>query len=183
MGSSRNLKDDALFLGALFALLAGVALLMETTGTLHLPHWGLPVVVLAAAGISLWLCVARGRSALFLGAGIALALSGVVLLVSALGVGLARLWPLIMASVGIGLLAYGVKRFHGLRTAISVPSFVIVFLAFFFALFSFHLVTVRLSVFVSEWWPLLFIIGGISMFLAWSLRSRRGRAKRRLDES
>ncbi|HUX38850.1 MAG TPA: hypothetical protein VMV44_13200 [Rectinemataceae bacterium] len=182
MASSRDLKDDALFLGALLALLVGTGLLLETTGTLHLPHWGLPVLVLAAAGVSLWLFIVRGRSAVFLGTGVALALSGIVLLVSALGVGISRSWPLVMASLGLGLLAYGSRRLRGLKAAIAVPSLGIVLLALFFALFSFRVVTVSLAVFVSQWWPLLFIIGGISMFLAWSLRSRRDRAKRRLGE-
>lgn len=183
MASSRDLKDDALFLGATLAILVGIGLLLETTGTLHLPGWGLPVFVLAAAGISLWLCVVRGRSAIFLGAGVALALSGFVLLGTALGQGIAHTWPLIMASIGVGLFSYGARRYRGMRISFVVPSLVIICLGLFFALFSFHVLTVSLAVFVSMWWPVLFIIGGISMFLAWSLRSRRERAKRRLDES
>ena len=183
MGSSRDLKDDALFLGALFALLVGIGLLFETTGTLHMPEWGLPVMVLAAAGILLWLCVVRGYSAVFLGTGIALALSALSLFIYALGPGIVHSWPLIMASAGIGLFSYGLRRFKSFRPAIAVPATIIIILALFFSLFSFHVVTVSLAVFVSEWWPLLFIIGGISMFLAWSLRSRRERAKRRLEDS
>ncbi len=183
MASSRDLKDDALFLGATLALLVGIGLLLETTGALHLPGWGFPVLVLAAAGVSLWLCVVRGRSAIFLGAGVSLALSGFVLLASALGQGIAHTWPLIMASLGVGLFSYGARRFRGMRISFVVPSLVIVCLGLFFALLSFHILTVSLAVFVSIWWPVLFIIGGISMFLAWSLRSRGEHEKRRLDES
>ena len=183
MASSRDLKDDALFLGAVLALLVGIGLLLETTGALHLPGWGLPVLVMGAAGVSLWLCVVRGRSAVFLGTGVALGLSGFILLGSALGQGVARTWPLIMASAGVGLFSYGARRYRGMRISFVVPSFVIVLLGLFFALFSFHILTIGLAVFVSTWWPLLFIIGGISMFLAWSLRSRREHAKGRLDES
>ena len=183
MASSRDLKDDALFLGATLTLLVGIGLLLETTGALHLPGWGFPVLVLAAAGISLWLCIVRGRSAVFLGTGVGLGLSGFVLLATAFGQGISHTWPLIMVSIGVGLFAYGARRYRGMRISFVVPSFVIVILGFFFSLFSFHIVTVSLAVFVSIWWPVLFIIGGISMFLAWSLRSRRERAKRRLDES
>ena len=183
MASQRDLKDDVLFLGATIALLVGIGMLLETTGALHLPGWGLPVLVLAVAGVSLWLCVVRGRSAVFLGTGVGLGLSGFVLLGSALGLGIKTTWPLIMVSIGIGLFAYGTRRYRGPRITFVIPSIVIVLLGLFFSLFSFHVLTVTLAVFVSMWWPLLFIFGGISMFLAWSLRSRKEHAKRRLDES
>lgn len=183
MASSRDLKDDALFLGALVALLLGLGLLFETTGLLRLPEWGLPIALLALAGIFLWLCMVRGRSGIFLGAGVSLGLAGLVFLAAAMGAGIARLWPFLMASAGFGLLAYGARRFSGPRAGIVVPSASLILLALFFSLFSLHILTVSLAAFVAAWWPLLFIIGGISMFLAWSFRTRRERAKRRLDES
>jgi len=180
MSSLRDIKDDALFLGALIAVLGGTGLLLETTGAMPLPEWAGPLLVMAIGGLLLYLAIVRKRSEIFFGAGVFFALSGLVLFLTVGGLGIARSWPLLMTSAGIGWFAYGQWRFGHPRIIGIVPSVIFICLGLFFALFSFHIVTMRIAAFIAMWWPLFLIIGGIALFIAYSLRVRRGSGRRRV---
>jgi hypothetical protein len=180
MNSLRNLKDDALFLGALVSVLAGIALLLETTGFMPLPDWVGPLVVLAAGGFLFYLAIVRKRSAIFFGAGLTLGLVGLVFFLGPSGIPISRSWPLLMTSVGLGWFAFGFWRYGRPRILFIVPSAIFVFLSLFFALFSFGIVAVRLTAFLAIWWPLLIIGGGIALFVAYSLRVGKGKGRRRV---
>jgi len=180
MRSSPTHRDDALFLSALVAVLVGTGLLLETTGLMSPGGWAGPLVVMASGGLLLYLAVVQGRSGLFLGAGTFLCLLGIILLLRGWNLHLGNSWPLLMTSAGISWLAYGFWTSRRIRLGFLVPSVAIVVLSLFFALFSFHVVTMRLGTFVKMWWPLLLIIGGIALFVAWSLKPRRGKGRRRV---
>jgi len=180
MNSRRNLKDDALFLGALAAVLVGIGLLFETTGVLRSAQWAGPLLVLAVGGILFYLALVQGRSGVFFGAGMFFILSSPVLLLAASGAGIAKTWPLLMVAAGVGWSAYGFWRWKRPRVNFLVPSAIIVTLGLFFALFSFGIIKTRLSTFISDWWPLVFILGGVALFVAWSFRARRAKGRRRI---
>jgi hypothetical protein len=181
MRASPTKRDDALFLSALVAVLVGTGLLLETTGFMLPVEWAGPLVVMASGGVLLYFALVQGRTGIFLGAGAFLVLSGLVFLFVGSGWGLGRTWPLLMTSAGLSWLAYGFWTFGRLRINFLVPSVIIVVLSLFFALFSFRIVTVRLTSFIAMWWPLLLIMGGIALFVAWSLRAGRAKGRRRAN--
>jgi len=175
MNSPRRLKDDALFLGALVAILAGTGLLFQTTGFMPLPEWAGPFCVMGIGGILLYVTLVRGRSAVFFGAGSFLVFAGIVLLLGSPR----QVWPLFLAAAGLAWLAFGLWRYRRVRASSLVPSIIMFGLGLFFSLFSLGIVTMRLSSFLAIWWPGLIILGGIALFIAWSLNVPRAKGRKR----
>jgi hypothetical protein len=179
MNRRSTLNADLLFILALVALLAGIGLLIETTGLLPLHSFVGPIAMMALGGAFLYLSIVRGRSGIFLGTGIFFALAGLVLLLAALGFGLRRTWPLLMMSAGLAWYAYGLQRNRRHRMSFVVTALLFIVMGLFFSIFSLGIAAVSFSHFVAIWWPSALIAGGAALFVAYGLTSgRRGGRKR-----
>jgi hypothetical protein len=176
MSTRKPRLDVILFLSAFAAILAGLALLLRTTGAVHgmRPLW--PILLLALGG--LFLCLSfvrpRGSSASF-ATGLFFILVGAVMLLASLAMWhVKEFWPLFMLAAGFALLASGLRHFRGLKAFFFVPASGFIVLGAFFGLFSFSIVKIGLGEFVHTWWPTILIAAGVVLFVAYGM-NRGGR--------
>lgn len=176
MENRKPRSDDVLFISALAAVLIGIGLLLRTTRPLegHISIW--PVLVMAAGGVLLYLSLVRNASIYILFGGMLFALEGAFFQVMVLASWrLSQAWPLVMAVAGAAGLATGFVRKQGRSAIYLVPSIGFLGLGLFFALFSFEWIQADLSDFIAAWWPTVFIVGGVCLFVAYGLARRRTR--------
>jgi hypothetical protein len=177
MSSRQSRRDDALVISALMAILLGIGLLLHTTGIAHglRPLW--PLIVLAAGAVLIYVDIMRRPSTVLLGGGIFFLFAGCIFLAASLAGWRFRMaWPLFMAAVGLDWLIVGLRHYRRLRATFAVPALGFLFLGLFFGLFSFRIVPISLGRFLSEWWPSLFIAGGVILLVVYGAsRPRAGR--------
>jgi hypothetical protein len=177
MSSRQTRRDDALVISALMAILLGIGLLLHTTGIAHglRPLW--PLTVLAAGAILIYVDIMRRSSPVLLSGGLFFLLAGGILLSASLAAWrFGMFWPLFMAAVGLDWLIVGLRHYRRLRASFAVPALGFLFLGLFFCLFSFHIIRISLGRFLSEWWPSLFIAGGVVLLAVYGAsRPRAGR--------
>lgn len=180
MRSRPTRSDEALFIVALTAVLAGTGLLLGTTKALPFSDYLWPLFVMATGGILLFLAIVRDFSEYFLGGGCFFGLAGLILLGTRLGGReLGQSWPLLMSAAGLAWFALGFKRRLRIQASFAVPAALFLFLGFFFALFSFDVVGLSLGRFILTWWPTVLIAGGAALFAAYWAKNRKRRGRSR----
>ena len=95
-------------------------------------------------------------------------MTGIYLLLSVLGIislPVFRAWPMLSIFSGLALLPVGWKRCGGFNTRYFVSSCAFIALGCILMVFSFRVVPFSFSQFIREWWPMLFILGGITLIL------------------
>jgi hypothetical protein len=185
MKPSRPPSDDVLFISALAALLLGIGLLLYTTRLFVGIAGAWPVLVMAVGGILLYFALVRSASIIILFGGLLFACEGALFLVWTLaGWKLNQAWPLIMVMAGLAGIGTGFIREQGRKVVFFAPSFGFLGLGLFFALFSFEWITLDFSDFIAAWWPTVFIIGGVCLFIAYGFaRQKARRGKTDVDSS
>ncbi len=76
---------------------------------------------------------------------------------------LVQVWPIMVMISGLALIPTSMYKEARLTSRFLVPSIMIFSMGVFFLLFSFDIITVSFVVFASQWWPLFFILGGLSL--------------------
>ena len=105
-------------------------------------------------------------------------MAGIYLFLSAMAVfplGFSRAWPLLSVFSGLALLPAGWRRHGGFKTSFFVPSCAFVILGCFLLFFSLRVVPFSFREFIITWWPLLFLLGGLTLVLT-SLAGRQGQS-------
>ena len=104
-----------------------------------------------------------------------LMMAGFFLFLSALGIislPFSRAWPLLSVFSGLALLPTGWRRYGVLRRRYIVSACAFVILGCALLIFSLRMVPFSFSQFIQEWWPLLLVLGGLTLVLI-SLGSRK----------
>ena len=95
-------------------------------------------------------------------------MAGIFLFLSSMGIitlPLSRAWPLLSVFSGLALLPVGWRRCGGFNTRYFVSSCAFVALGCVLLVFSFRMVPFSFKNFMYTWWPLLFVLGGITLVL------------------
>ena len=95
-------------------------------------------------------------------------MAGSFLFLSALGIvplPFSKAWPLLSVFSGLALLPVGWRRCGGFRSRYIVSSCAFVILGFVLLVFSLRIVPFSFASFMHSWWPLLFLLGGITLVL------------------
>jgi len=95
-------------------------------------------------------------------------MAGIFLFLSALGIiplPFSKAWPLLSVFSGLALLPSGWRRYGGFRKRYFVPSFAFVVLGCVLLVFSLNVVPFSFKQFIYTWWPLLFVLGGLTLVL------------------
>ena len=95
-------------------------------------------------------------------------MAGIFLFLSAMGIvslPFSKAWPLLSVFSGLALLPVGWRRCGGFRSRYFVSSCAFVILGFFLLAFSLKIVPFSFSAFMHSWWPLLFLLGGLTLVL------------------
>ncbi|QTQ16942.1 hypothetical protein [Treponema parvum] len=154
----------SLALGIVFILLGLVLLIVFFAEPEELVFSRSALGLLVFGAVFIYVSIAVNHRAFFLYVGLNLCFFGMLALVLTFNIfrlSLGQIWPLGMVFCGISLIPAGYYRFRRLQTVYIFPSFVLILLGIFFGLFSFDILSVSFSSFVSVWWPTVFIILGI----------------------
>ena len=95
-------------------------------------------------------------------------MAGIFLFLSALGIvplPFSKAWPLLSVFSGLALLPVGWRRCGGFRSRYIVSSCAFVILGFALLIFSLKIVPFSFASFIRSWWPLLFVLGGLTLVL------------------
>jgi len=104
-------------------------------------------------------------------------MAGIFLFLSALGIvplPFSKAWPLLSVFSGLALLPVGWRRCGGFRSRYIVSSCAFVILGFVFLVFSLKIVPFSFASFIHSWWPLLFLLGGLTLvFISLSAKGEK----------
>lgn len=163
-----------LVIGTVFTLVGGL-LLLWTFGYLNklLAAW--PIVPLAAGLVLLYFRLFRNGPDHYVFFGTTLALGGLLFLLvtTAVPAALGQIWPLFMTVVGVSLFVYGLRKKGTVRITFTIPGAAIVILSLVFLPFSLELIGTEFVLFVSTWWPTLFLAIGIALIVSHFVRRSR----------
>ncbi|GEM_PF-1709880 len=166
---------SALFIGGIFTLGVGFLLLMLTLGgfPLFAKFWAVIPLVLGKSLLAYFIFKPKKPRPRYLLWGLLNLLTGAFTLAMNIfwsnpaDSWLEKAWPAYMGIIGIAFVPYAFQYKRKLRVTLIIPSYVLLVLSFVFLLFSSGLVHQDLSGFVYSWWPLLFLIFGGTLMLAY----------------
>ena len=156
------------FIIGLFLMILGITFLlgsMERTSRVSV-FFAFLLVVAGAFCAVLAIKLNRRSSYLFFASFFLMA--GIFLLLSALGIiplPFSRAWPLLSVFSGLALLPVGWRRCSGFSPRYFVSSCAFVALGCVLLIFSLHMVPFSFKQFIYTWWPLLLVLGGITLVL------------------
>jgi len=170
MNSKSNRKHTArvaYFAGIIFMVLGITFLLgsMEHASTISV---FLAFSLLLAGGFSAALAIKLNKRPIYLFLASLLMMAGLFLFLTALGIvnlPLSRAWPLLSIFSGLALLPVGWRSHGKIHPSYLVSSCAFVALGFGLMVFALRLVPYSFMSFVHTWWPLLFLIGGLTLVL------------------
>lgn len=74
---------------------------------------------------------------------------------------LERIWPVFMTITGLSLAGYALRKAPVHRLPLLIPACTIIALSLVFLVFSLDLVDADFILFVSSWWPIIFVAAGV----------------------
>lgn len=156
-------------------ILIGLAMFIQVVFSIS--FWSLWPFLLVLAGLAFsYLCFHVNHQSKFLFVGVFLFLSGILMLIISSGFttwNLKQLWPFFSLFLGVSLLLTGrYKKKRWGTFQFIIPSILLIVLSFFFSLFSFGYIKESLSEIVAVFWPLLFVVGGLSMVVVFYEKRR-----------
>jgi len=95
-------------------------------------------------------------------------MAGFFLFLSALGIiplPFSKAWPLLAVFSGLALIPEGWRRYGGFRKRYFVSSFAFIILGCVLLVFSLDMAPFSFRQFIYTWWPLLFVLGGLTLVL------------------
>lgn len=125
-----------------------------------------PAILLGIGVVCLFLSLAFMQNSLLIFAGLFCLLCGICTLLidtKIISYTLRELWPTIMINMGLALFPAGLYKLKRVRTIYLFPAIMMVVLGAFFLLFSLRVVHLSLASFVSRWWPVVLLGGGIAL--------------------
>ena len=128
----------------------------------------LAFLLLVAGGSCAILAIKLNKRSTYLFFASLLMMAGIFLFFSALGIvslPLSRAWPLLSVFSGLALLPVGWRRCGGIRPRYLVSSCAFVILGFVFMVFALKIIPFSFRSFIYTWWPLLFLLGGLTLIL------------------
>ena len=120
------------------------------------------------------LAIRLNKSAIYLFFASFFLMAGIFLFLSALRIvslPFYRAWPLLSIFSGLALFPVGWRRSRGFRPRYIVSSCAFIILGFVLLIFSLKIAPFSFKFFIQAWWPLLFLLGGLTLVLT-SLSTR-----------
>lgn len=97
---------------------------------------------------------------------VAILCNGFVLITVDIGLlpySLAQIWPLMVMVSGLVLIPTAIYKYGRINSRFLVPAIMIFSMGVFFLLFSLDIIKAGFVAFAAVWWPLFFILGGLSL--------------------
>ena len=164
----RQFTARLVFIIGLFLMIFGTIFLFGFREGTSLLYVFLAFLLVVAGAICAILAIKLNKQAYYLFFASFFLMSGIFLFLSALGIiplTFAEAWPLLSVFSGLALLPVGWRRTGGFSPRYFVSSCVLVILGFILLVFSLRMLPFSFRQFILEWWPSLFILGGITLVL------------------
>ncbi|OHD12378.1 MAG: hypothetical protein A2Z96_02200 [Spirochaetes bacterium GWB1_48_6] len=161
--------------GGISSLFLGIILLLWTNPIVGwLSHWW-PLILMVLGGFFWYKVVVRKGRPRFIFSGTVLFLTGLQLQLISLGlITLESSWPGFATSIGLAFIPYAlVFKKRQLKVTLLIPAITLLILSLIFFVFSLKLMPVGYSFqnFATQWWPLVFILFGISLLFSYYYRT------------
>ena len=172
----RKLAARLVFIIGLSLMILGITFLLgflENTSRISV---FLSFLLVVAGAVFAMLAINLNKQSLYLFFASFFLMAGIFLFLSALHIitlPFSRAWPLLSVFSGLALLPVGWRRHGGFSPRYFVSSCAFVVLGCALLVFSLRMVPFSFKTFIQAWWPLLFVLGGITLVLI-SLGSKRG---------
>ena len=176
--SSKFLRKFAarlVFIIGLFLMILGVTFLMGSLEKTSRISIFMSFLLVVAGAVFTILAINLNKRSSYLFFASFFLMAGIFLFLSALQIitlPFSRAWPMLSVFSGLALLPVGWRRHGGFSPRYFVSSCAFVVLGCVFLVFSLHMVPFSFKAFIQAWWPLLFVLGGITLVLI-SLGSKR----------
>ena len=182
MSTDSNSSHKILIFGVTFIILGG-GMLLWTSGYLSSFRslWPVPLIFLGA--LLLFLVYLKGASDIYIFPGMFLCLGSICFLILNIFQPedfINKIWPVFMFIAGVSIIPYAVKRKKHKKHALLISGISIVSLSIIFLPFSLGFVNKSFSEVVSIWWPVLFLVLGITFLVSYIVKlseTRKGKSK------
>lgn len=175
MKAESHATRTTLFHLALGLVILGAAFLAWTTKSLSRSAQLWPFVALWLGMAAAYHSMNSQKKFRVLFPAITLALVALVVLVALFArLHLRDYWPLFVIAAGLGLSLSGWFSYHRLNAGYLVPSLAFILLGCIFLIFSFGFSSMSFRMFISRWWPTLFLAAGIILFVLYFLMKALG---------
>ena len=164
----RKLTARIVFIAGLFLMILGITFLLGSIeGTSRSSVFFAFLFVVLGAFCAVF-AIRLNKQSYYLFFASLFMMAGIFLLLSALRivpVPVSRAWPLLSVFSGLALLPVGWRRCGRFSTRYFVSACSFVALGCVLLVFSLRVVPFSFKQFIAAWWPLLFILGGITIVL------------------
>ena len=157
----------AFLIGAFFMLL-GIAFLLGSLENTSLVLVSLALLFLLIGTFCAILAIRLNKRTLYLFFASFFVMIGIFLFLMELNIislRISQAWPLLSVFSGLALLPVSWRRHGGLRLHYFVSSCALVILGCVLLFFSLKIVPFSFTSFIHTWWPMLFLLGGLTLVL------------------
>ena len=163
MRRNTNHKQNILLAAGMLLVIVGLFILSLFFAKTTVVHSYWPILLLIIGSIFIYIVFTSIHSSFLLFVGLNIVFTAIVMLFTTthfLPVTIRQLWPLLCVSSGIALILCSFYNNSRLRAVYVIPALLLIILGGFFLLFSFDIITISFSRFVSLCWPVLLILLG-----------------------
>lgn len=165
---TRKLTASIVFVSGLSLMILGTTFLLGSLENTSRISVFLSFLLVLAGAFCAVLAIRLNKRSSYLFFASFFLMAGIFLFLSALGIiplPFSKAWPLLAVFSGLALLPVGWRRYRGFRKRYFVSSFAFVLLGCVLLVFSLDMVPFSFRQFIYTWWPLLFVLGGLTLVL------------------
>ena len=166
--SWRKFAARLVFIAGLFFMVLGITFLLGSLeNTSRISVFLAFLLLVVGSSCAVW-AIRLNKKAVYLFFATFFIMAGIFLFLSALGIvslPVSQAWPLLSVFSGLALLPAGWRRYGGIRLRYFVSSCAFIVLGCFLLVFSLKLVPFSFTSFIHAWWPMLLVLGGLTLAL------------------
>jgi len=165
---NRKLTARMVFIAGIFFMVLGITFLIGSLEHTSKISVFIAFSLLVAGGSCAVLAIKLNKRPIYLFFASLFMMAGLFLFLTALEVvtlPLSRAWPLLSIFSGLALLPVGWRSHGRINPRYLVSSCAFVLLGFLLMIFSLRLIPYSFMSFVHTWWPMLFLLGGLTLVL------------------
>ena len=166
-------KQNVILGLGLIMFIAGIFLLVASLRRTTKVFAFRPVLLMGLGVTALFMALAFARNSFLFFVGLFCSLVGVVTLLIDLNIvpyTMKELWPLVVISLGLALIPAGLYHLRRIRTIYLFPAIVLIIMGGLFLLFSLKIVKIGFLTFVSRFWPLVIMAGGVALIVVFCVQ-------------
>ena len=172
----KNDKYNILLAAGLLFIFGGILLLVYLFSRVSLGMYVFRFALFSLSGsVLLYFALTGTKPALFTFSGLFLSCCSLLFLIADARIipyTIKQVWPVTVVLSGLALFPAGYVRFRKFQVSYMVPGIVLAALGFVFLCFSLNIIKISFAEFARAWWPLIFVIFGLSL-VVWLVYTKK----------